>query len=77
MRETQLRTETRDPRRPTRAHRLETHSSELELTPELLNEWQEPESELSSNVIPFRPAVSSNRGAFRAPRWASSRSAVR
>jgi hypothetical protein len=28
---------------------------QLELTLELLNEWQESEPELPSNVIPFRP----------------------
>jgi hypothetical protein len=31
---------------------------QLELTLELLNEWQESEPELPSNVIPFRPRQS-------------------
>ena len=31
---------------------------QLELTLELLNEWQESEPELPSNVIPFRPRCS-------------------
>ena len=44
-------------RRPEVAYAVRCLSllGQLELAPELLNEWREPELELPSNVIWFRP----------------------
>ena len=49
-------------RQPDVAHAVRCLSllDQLELTLELLNEWLEPEPEVPSNVIRFRPAVFSN-----------------
>jgi hypothetical protein len=47
-------------RRPEVAYAVRCLSllDQLELTLELLNEWREPERELPSNVIRFRPRCS-------------------